>query len=87
MRKYEVLLGFLFATAIWSVIVTLALDPTGYGEICEYTQAGQKECAAHHIILVALWKIMKILNDAGVAVTALGDDGYCLFHFHSQTLH
>jgi hypothetical protein len=77
----EIALIALAVSAIWIVILVLQSDVTAYGEICEYTQTGQKECTTHHIILVVLWKIIKILNDAGVAVTALATIAIAGFTF------
>jgi hypothetical protein len=67
----EIVLIALAVSAFWIVILVLQSDTAAYGEICEYTQSGQKECTSYHIILVVLWKTSKILNDAWVAVTAL----------------
>ena len=71
LRRNELLIGFLLATAIWSVMFALQSDLTAYSEICEYNQTGQKDCASYHIILVALWHVKKFLNDTAVAITAL----------------
>src|SRR5208282_326954 len=40
------------------------------GQICEYTQAGYKECTTNNIISVALWPVEKFLNDIAPALTA-----------------
>jgi hypothetical protein len=81
LKTREIVFVVLSVSAFWIVILVLQSDATAYGEICEYTQAGQKECTTHHIILVALWKIQKVLNDIGATITALATIAIAVFTY------
>jgi hypothetical protein len=71
LNRFPIVIGFLFATAIWSAVFTLHSDLTAYGQICEHNQAGHKDCTTHHIILVVLWHIGKVLDAISPAITAI----------------
>jgi hypothetical protein len=63
---------FVFGLALlaWGAWL-LGWIPT-YAEYCEQNpQTHQKECATHHIFLIALWQIGKALDAAAPAITAI----------------
>lgn len=71
LRGYEFVIGFFLATAILATVLVLHSDPTGYYEICDRSQPDPKDCTTNHIILFALWKTLKFLNDISNAIIAI----------------
>src|SRR5690348_12708798 len=77
--------------AFWAVLVAstaLLIAAWQYGAIPSYAQycqtdeaTHQKNCAAYHITLVALFHLGKALNDYGDAVIALGTLAIAAFTF------
>ncbi len=54
------------------LLAALSLLLPIYGEICTENQyTGHKDCAAYHIVLVALWHLAKVLNNWSAAITAV----------------
>lgn len=78
LRQHKILLGFLFATAIWAAIWALESDLSAQAEICEYA-AGQKDCSSHNILFVLAWKIAKAIDHWSVLITALATGAVAYF--------
>ena len=70
-KRYEIVLGFVLASAFWALILVLQSDPSSLHQICESNQSGIKECVPHYIIFVILWHTNKLLNDIAPALTAV----------------
>jgi hypothetical protein len=71
-KKHRWTAAILVALGALVAIGLLSLLAPWYGEICEKNEyTNTKECASHHIILVALWQIGEFLRSANGAITAV----------------
>lgn len=79
-RKWRAFFALSFAVVAWMVVaIELSFIPM-YGDICEKSgKSDQKECATHHISLVALWHIGKFLEDHAGAITAVASGAIGFF--------
>lgn len=71
-----------FLFGLFAVLIALSFAVPFSEEICrknEYT--GQKECAPNHPVAVALWSLMKVLDDASVAFTAFATVAIAVFTY------
>jgi hypothetical protein len=71
-RIPEITLGFLFATAIWVVVLWFVADPQTYHQVCETNQqTGKESCAPHNVFYVVSWYAGYWLTASAAAITAL----------------
>jgi len=71
-RVSEFALGFLCATAIFAVILVLAVDPQTYHQICETNQySGKESCASHNIFYVVFWHAGRWFDASAAVITAI----------------
>jgi hypothetical protein len=73
---------FFGLVALILIVFCLSFLTPYMGEICdknEYT--GAKDCASYHVALVYLWQVGKVLNDVGVAITAVATACIAAFTF------
>jgi hypothetical protein len=70
----------LFVAAILAVLIALSFFVPIYGDICSKSeQTGHEQCASYHIVLVALWHILKATNDYGAAIAGLATVAVAVF--------
>jgi hypothetical protein len=71
MRQYEILIGFLLATALWATVIVLKSDASLLHQICETNQYTEHEtCTPHHSLYVALYYIGYAINPVTVGAAA-----------------
>lgn len=75
-KRHELVLGFLFATAIWAVAIVLQSESSAYYQICETNQNGQNSCTPHHVLYVVLWYVSYIFNAATITALATAAIAY-----------
>jgi hypothetical protein len=70
-KGYEIALGFLFASALWIVLIVLNSDPSAYHQICETNQYTDKaSCPPHHIPYVIAWYVGNWFDKSSAVITA-----------------
>jgi hypothetical protein len=71
MRRYEILIGFLFGTALWAVVMVLQSDASLLHQICETNQYTDHEnCTPHHPLYVAFYYIGYAVNPVTLGAAA-----------------
>lgn len=71
LKGRQIVLGFLLATAIWSVIFVLQSDTSAYYQICETNQyTDQERCTPHHFLYVAVWYVGYVINPTSLTALA-----------------
>jgi hypothetical protein len=81
-KRHELLLGFLLATAMWTIFSVLQSDVSAYYQICETNQYTNKEsCTPHHIPYVIAWYIGYWFDKASAVLTAFATAAIAAFTF------
>src|SRR5882672_2666571 len=71
LKGHQIVLGFLVATALWSVVFVLQSDTSAYYQICETNQyTGHESCTPHHLLYVAFWYIGYVFNANTITTAA-----------------
>ena len=71
LKPHKIALGFLAATAIWSVVFVLQSDASAYFQICETNQyTDQEHCTSHHLLYVAIWYVGYVINPTSITAYA-----------------
>ena len=71
-KSHRLRTAIFVALSILAIFVAVSIIFHLTSEICgkdEYS--GQKNCATYNVVLVALWHIVKAMNDFGIAITAI----------------
>jgi len=69
-RIPEIVLGFLIATALWSVVLWLVTDPQTYHQICEPDQYGHERCTPHSALYIGFVYLTYVINAATLTLAA-----------------
>jgi hypothetical protein len=75
-RVPELALGFLFATAIWAIVLSFSVEPQSYYQICEADQYGHERCTAHNLLYVVWWHTSYVINSATITALATAAIAY-----------
>jgi hypothetical protein len=72
MKRYEIAIGFLLATAIFAVYLVLQSDASAYYQICETNQynTGHESCTPHHLLYVVFWYVGYVINPTSITAFA-----------------
>jgi hypothetical protein len=71
LRRHEIALGFLLASAVWAIVFVLQSDTSAYYQVCETNPySGKESCAPHHVPYVAAWYVVYWLDKASALLTA-----------------
>jgi len=80
MKRYEIAIGFLLATAIFAVYLVLQSDASAHHQICDTNQyTGKETCTPHHIPYVISWYIGYWFDKASSVITAFATAAIAAF--------